>query len=65
MAEQLPPYEEWKLENPGYSKEFYDQVKKNQELDFSLKSLVSVYTDIFKSAKSNYETNKKSRRRHS
>ena len=59
MAEKLPPYEEWKLENPGSSKEFYDQVKKNQELDFSLKSIVSIYTDIFKSAKSNYQTNKR------
>ena len=31
MAEQLPPYEEWKLENPGYSKTYYDQLKHIEE----------------------------------
>ena len=31
MAEKLPPYEEWKLDNPGYSKTYYDQLKHIEE----------------------------------
>ena len=50
MAEQLPPYEEWKLDNPGYSKEFYDQVKKNRE-GGNPYSIFSSIADVFKKNK--------------
>ena len=48
MAEQLPPYEEWKLDNPGYSKTYYDQLKHIEEGGSPYLGPASLFSNIAK-----------------
>ena len=48
MAEQLPPYEEWKLENPGYSKTYYDQLKHIEEGGSPYTGPASLFSNVAK-----------------
>ena len=48
MAEQLPPYEEWKLDNPGYSKTYYDQLKHIEEGGSPYTGPASLFSNVAK-----------------
>jgi len=48
MAEKLPPYEEWKLENPGYSKTYYDQLKHIEEGGSPYTGPASIFSNVAK-----------------
>ena len=48
MAEKLPPYEEWKLDNPGYSKTYYDQLKHIEEGGSPYTGPASIFSNVAK-----------------
>ena len=48
MAEKLPSYEEWKLDNPGYSKTYYDQLKHIEEGGNPYTGPISLFSNIAK-----------------
>tara|TARA_Y100001963_G_scaffold49976_1_gene70005 strand:+ start:8651 stop:13318 length:4668 start_codon:yes stop_codon:yes gene_type:complete len=48
MAEKLPSYEEWKIDNPGKSKTFYDQLKHLEEGGSPWTGPASLFSNVAK-----------------